>query len=114
MTPSQADKSLCGKRIAGRIISRPPDEDPDQGHLDGMDQVETLDGTFDIKSFNTKRKTITFGLSFQIGSIDIGTLAKFAKRHGSFLVDSIDALPEKTRGRPKKNSNGDEVDPEED
>lgn len=96
LSVAQADKSLCGKRLLGTIVARAGDgAQADQGSLPGAEGAdEAMTAAFDVKRYGVSRKTISFGLTLSLGSIDIEVLAKFAKRNGLLCVDSIGEIPE--------------------
>lgn len=93
---SQADKHLCGKRLIGQIIAQAGKGGDGQGGL--FEAGESLDGSFDVKSFNVKRKSLSCGLTFSIASVDINKLAYFAKRNGKLVVDEMTEIPEEDEG----------------
>ena len=101
---AEADKHLCEKRLTGQLQVKAPDEHPDQQHLDGMENGREVAGSFDIKGFSVSKDAITFGLTFAIASVNVESLAHFAKRAGTLLVDDSEAIPE----------NGDDEEEEED
>jgi hypothetical protein len=92
---SEADKKLCEHRLIGRIIAKPAGWQSSQEALPGMsgDDIE-MEGCFDVKGLNVKSSAIGIGLTFSIKDVDVSTLAKFAKRDGRIVVDSIEELPE--------------------
>ncbi len=88
---TKADKTLCDKRLTGAIVRKPDGEAEDQGRLDGMEDVgiARMAGIFDVKGFSVSAKHIGFGMTFAIKSVDVGQLAKFAKRQGQLVIDSV-------------------------
>lgn len=69
---------------------------------------DTVDAAFDVKSFNVKRKSLSFGLTFSLGSIDINKVAHFASRAGKLIVNETTDIPDEEKG-----SNDEEDDDEE-
>jgi hypothetical protein len=113
LTVSQADKSLCEKRLIGRITSKPADEHPDQQRFEGMESEDTLNGIFDVKQFSVTKKAVKFGMTFALKSIDIATLSRFAQRNGKLAIDSIDAIPEPKKETKSKDKDGEDEEGEE-
>ncbi len=93
---AQADKHLCGKRLIGQIVAQAGEHNADQPEM--FEAGETIEATFDVKSFNVKRKSISCGLTFAIASVDIIALAYFAKRGGKLIVDEIAEIPKEEEG----------------
>jgi hypothetical protein len=94
---SAADRSLCGRRLTGKIVLRPAGEDPNQTTLfDGVDHE--VSATFDVKRFGVSPKAFSFGLTFPLIEINVSELAVFAKKEGRLQVGEIAAIPVPTRG----------------
>lgn len=91
---AQADRTLCGKRLAGKITAMPGNDNPEQDSMPGMESEEELSSVFDTRSFRATPKAISFGLSFKLESVDVTTLANFAKRAGKLIVTEVTAIPE--------------------
>lgn len=87
-----ADITLCGKRLTGKIMARPPGTRADQNTM--FDSDISVDGTFDVKSFSVNAKRIGFSLTFVLASIDIKTLTQFAKREGVIEIETVEELPD--------------------
>lgn len=87
-----ADDSLCDRRLTGRIVARSTGGS-DQQSLPGVDADTTITGTFDVKGFSVTRKTISAGLTFALASIDVESLAHFAKRSGQVIITEVADLP---------------------
>lgn len=99
LTVSNADKSLCGRRLTGKIVSQPAGDAPGQETLPGFESGNTdLATSFDVKSFSVTPKNIAFGLTFSLRDLDIGLLGNFAKRNGRLQVSEITDLPEDEEG----------------
>lgn len=90
----KADQTFCGKRLTGRIVARAGDAQGEQDSLPGAEDDAELTGSFDVTALSVTRKTISTGLSFSIASIQVETLARFAKRQGVLIVDEIGDIPE--------------------
>ena len=86
-----ADEAFCGRRLSGRIVAMPKDEDPDQQHMFDGEKHE-LSGFFDVKRFGASPKAITAGLTFALAEIDVSELGHFAKRCGRLIIDSVGPL----------------------
>lgn len=112
LTISEADKKICERRLTGTILSKAPDEQPDQGHFPGMDTDNELHSSFDVKSFTVHGDYIGFGLTFALKGLDRQSLTYFAKRTGKVFIDVVDNIPEPEKA-PKADEPADE-EPEED
>lgn len=94
-----AYQKLCGKRLVGQIMARAGGAQAKQKSMPGLEDGDiNIDGAFDIKAFSFNRKKISTTLSFSLESIDVETLAHFAKREGMFTVIGIEDIPEKASG----------------
>lgn len=92
---AQADKTLCERRITGRIIAKPAGWEADQQGLPTMDGDDLeMSGVFDVKSLNVSGDSIGFGLTFSIKDVDVSTLAQFAKRMGRIVIDDVSTIPD--------------------
>jgi len=94
ITPTQADKRLCGKRLTGTIFAAPDGVSTTNGQqaLPGADGDLEMAGIFDVKGFTVSTKSIGAGLTFALASIDIETLAHFAKREGRIVITGVQEL----------------------
>lgn len=93
---AKADKIFCGHRLTMSLYAQEDGADPDQGALPGMDCLMELTGIMvDSKSFHVKTKTIGIGLTFSRKDVDVGQLAKFAKKPGKVVVEAVAELPVK-------------------
>ena len=93
MSLSAADKSLCGRRLTGKVMLIPGTDDPDQTYLvDDMGKHE-VESVFDVKRFSVGPEYIGCGLTFARLEIDCNELALFAKKQGRLVVDVIDEIP---------------------
>lgn len=87
-----ADRTLCGKRLAGSILAR-ANGGPDQESLPGADDDIELAGIYDVKAFSVTAKALSCGLTFSLESIDLTKLGHFAKRSGLLKITSIGKIP---------------------
>lgn len=94
MTPSKADKTLCGRRLSGKIVAVPEGVQAENEPLPGMEGDIEVKGIFDVKGFGVTSKHITAGLTFAIKGMDVAELAHFAKREGRVVVDKIEEIDE--------------------
>jgi len=111
LTPAQADKHLCGKRLTGRVISDAGNSNGDQPAM--FEAGESIDAVFDVKAISLKPKSISCGLTFMLQSVDINALAHFAQRSGKLQIDQLEDLLESKPGRPKKDGDGEDEDEDE-
>lgn len=100
LTLSTADKSLCNKRLVGRLLVV-AGESNGQAHIEDTDIKHEVAGSFDVHGVSFTRKTISAGISFNIADIDGDDLKKLAYRTGRIVVDTILALPDKAEKKPK-------------
>ncbi len=89
---AKADKTLCGRRLTGRIVLTPNGESPNQMYM-FEDLKHEIRGTFDIKGYNVRPDWISCGLTFAMSEIDPRELASFAKRQGRLLVQGVTDIP---------------------
>lgn len=93
LSVAQASKYLCDRRLTGRIVARPAGALAEQGSLPGMEGVDSeISGVFDVKGFTTSGRKISAGLTFAVSEIDVGLLAKFAKREGVLHIEGVEDL----------------------
>jgi len=93
MELSEAEDTLCGRRITGSIKLVRTNEDPAQKPISGMeDDQHEIKGTFDVKAISVSPKRISAGLTFSLKSIPFEQLAFFAKRSGRLMVDNVAEL----------------------
>ncbi len=91
---SKADNVLCGRRLTGRLVAVPRGENPDQGHLDGMDGEKfELKGIFDVKRIGITPDELSFGLTFNLEGLDRETISNFAGRSGRLIIEDSEELP---------------------
>lgn len=93
---SEADKSLCNRRLTGKIIAKPSGWKAEENPLPGMDHDLEMTGTFDVKGLRVTSDDIGIGLTFNIKDVDVSTLAQFAKRMGRLLIEEVSNIPEGT------------------
>lgn len=89
----QADSLFSATRLTGRVVLGGADEDAGQGRILDDDQPQIV-AAFDSKQYAGQRKWFSFGLTFNLASIDVKELSGFAKRSGRLIVDAIAELPE--------------------
>lgn len=92
---SKADRTLCGRRLAGRIAVFANGESPEQTVMFEGARLE-ITATFDVKRFSVAPDWYSFGLTFPLLEIDCRELAGFAKKQGRILVDHIETIPSKS------------------
>lgn len=108
LTLTKADSQVCAKRLVGSIVCVPGNNNPDQPPLGGMDAETSVPGAFDVKRISFNKKTIAFGLTFSIESVNIEDLAHFAKRSGKILVTEIIDIPKEEKSPAAAEDDGDE------
>ena len=92
---AKAEKHFCEKRLACCLIMSADGAHPDQGALDGMEPEDVeLEAVFDVKAIRFTADDISFGLTGALGSLDVGLLAKFAKKTGRLMVTSVSEIPD--------------------
>lgn len=106
ITPAKADSQLCGKRLIGSIVTNAGNANAEQPAM--FEAGETVAAAFDVKSFNTKRKSISFGLTFALGSVDINKATHFASRSGKLIVNEMTEIPEEEKGKDEHEDEEDE------
>lgn len=94
LTVSQADKQLCGKRLTGKLLARRGGGGSDQQSLPGAEDDIEIQAVFDVKGFGVTGKNISFGATFALASIDVETLAHFAKTSGIVYILEAADIPE--------------------
>lgn len=90
----KAEKQFCEKRLACCLVMSFDGGHPEQGSLDVMegDEIE-LEAVFDVKRISFTSDEISFGLTGALGSLDVGKLAKFAKKQGRLIVNDVSEIP---------------------
>jgi len=107
LSVSQADQSLCGRRLTGTLIAQPDGDAPGQETFPGMDSGNTeLNGSFDVKGFNVTAKNISFGLTFSLKDLEMELLGHFAKRNGRLNITEVAELPDEENENGESNSDG--------
>jgi len=116
LTPSQADKNLCCRRLTGTIQFRATGQ-ANQASLPGMEAEDgKVTGVFDVKAISMKSKTFGFGLTFVLGSLtheQRETLQRFAKKEGKLSITNVEAIPEPEKSEPDADEENDEDDDKE-
>jgi hypothetical protein len=96
----KADENLCGRRLWGKIVARSSGQ-AEQDSIPGMDgQDSEVQATFDVKGFGVSKKSVSFGLTFALESVDVQTLSLFAKRSGKLVVTGVEDMPVKAQAAP--------------
>lgn len=83
----RAFQVLCCRRLAGRIVLGRRDEGETQGKLYETDLA--IEAAFDTNNLNVGHKAVACRLSMAISEVDVGTLAKFSKHDGFFVITSL-------------------------
>ncbi len=109
---NKAEQQFCEKRLSCCLVMSSDGSHPEQGKLNGMDGDEVeLEAVFDVKSIRFTADDIAFGLTGALGSLDVGLLAKFAKKVGRLIVNDVADIPEVDR---KKAGSGEKDEEDED
>lgn len=93
----KAEKQFCEKRLTCVLVMASDGAHPDQGSLGGINDEMELKAVFDVKSIRFTADEISFGLTGALGSLDVGKLAKFAKKQGRLIVNEVSDIPEMDR-----------------
>lgn len=104
---TKADAVLCGHRITGKIVVTDGQSADDQGKLEGMEDCDVIagvEGTFDVKSIRASAKYIGCSLTFSLPDVDVGVLAKFAKRTGRLTITEVCPLEDKGKKAPEEDN----------
>lgn len=98
---SEIDKFFCGKRLEGKIgITPKPVKAPKGNALPGLDDAHDpaitneISTTFDVKRAGISPKKVSFSITFALSTVDVETLAHFAKRPGLLGVSVVGVLDE--------------------
>lgn len=91
ITVAQADASMCGRRLTGKLIAQKNGDAPGQAALPGIPDPE-LEGIFDVKGFSVTTKRLSIGLTFALAGMDLATLAGLAKRDGRLIINKVEDL----------------------
>lgn len=91
LTIDKADASLCGRRLAGRVVLGKGDSAQQELINDRQHCVASV---FDVKRIGVAPKNISAGLTFSLEDIDVRELSIFAKKSGRLIVDTIAELPD--------------------
>lgn len=92
LTPTQADKVLCSRRLTCTVYCAPKGEAPDQPSLTGESLGREFEGVADTKDVRLGRKKIGSGLTFVLRDVDIDSLIRFAGRDGKLTIKKVEAL----------------------
>lgn len=86
-----ADECFTGKRLS--VVVSLGSSDPEQKELF---QGRTFDvtGSVDVKRLGVTADQFSAGLTFNLESIDVATIAKFSKGKGRLKVFEVAALPD--------------------
>lgn len=88
-----ADEYFCDRRLTGEIVLGGAGDDAGQLSLI-PDGAHRIPGVFDVKGFRASAKKISIGLTFGVGEIDRGELARFAKAEGRLLIFQSQDIPD--------------------
>ncbi len=99
-----ADEKLCCKRLNGRIIICPGQDDETQTYINEAKVKHRVNGAFDVRGFRVTPKTFTTRLSFSIESINVEELSHFAKQSGRLIAELILGIPKEAKHDPKQKS----------
>lgn len=108
LTLAQADKFFCDKRLVGRILARRSGSASQESLPSMEDEDYELPGAFDVKGYSVSAKAFSCGLTFMKESIDVETLANFAKREGVFTVTETGTIPAESPATEDDEADGDE------
>jgi hypothetical protein len=87
----EADNAFCGHRLNGRVVLDGKGDSPGQKKFV---EVHEVAGVFDVKRIGVNATSITTGLTFSLGDVDIQELAKLSKGSGRLLINAIAELPD--------------------
>jgi hypothetical protein len=87
----EAEQTLCGRRLNGKVQVCPKDEASGQGQLFDGTRPEVA-GVFDVKRFSVCPKNITAGLTFSLADVDVASLPAFAKHAGRLIIEMVSEL----------------------
>lgn len=87
---ADADRLFCGRRIWG-VVSLAEPGDEDQQRLPTMEdnRPSTIEDAFETKQLGVRPNEYSIGLNFNLKSIDVQELARFAKKSGTVAVVSV-------------------------
>jgi hypothetical protein len=97
LTVAKAEKQFCEKRLSCCLVIAEDGAPPGQGTLGDVNGDVDLEADFDVKSIRFSSDEISFGLTGMLGSLDVGLLAKFAKKQGRLIVKDVTEIPEVDR-----------------
>lgn len=99
ITLADADASLCGKRLTGKLVVGGKQAAPGQAALPGMEDAgHEVAGVFDVKRFGVSASEISFGATFAMASVEPRDLAKLANSSGRLVVEQVDDIPDEDDG----------------
>lgn len=88
-----ADELFAGRRLTGTVEVTIDGEDQNQLPLiNGV--LSSVEASFDVKSFTTRREHYSCGLVFAIDDVSPETLVGFLNRSGKITVDANEDIPE--------------------
>lgn len=99
-----ADEIFTGKRLT--VIVQLGAADADQGKL--FDVEVEVAGSVDVKRIGITAETISAGLTFNLQTLDIATLARFSKGVGRLKVFDVAAIPDDAPADEHADEKGDE------
>lgn len=92
LTIAQADRTFCGRQLAGTLLARPGGWRSDQPPLPGMSDDLELEVRAAVKGFAADERAIRLGLAFALSDIDVEVLIQMARRQGIFYVRTVEAI----------------------
>ena len=99
-----ADEVFTGKRLT--VIVQLGAADADQRKL--FDVELEVAGSVDVKRIGVTPETISAGLTFNLKTLDIATLARFSKGVGRLKVFDVAAIPDDAPADEHADEKGDE------
>lgn len=93
LSPAQAERAFCGKRVSIRLMRLEPGTAPGQATFDGMDGKE-LEAVFDVSGYSVTPKKIGLTLSTALSSVELADWAALAKQEGKLTVVHVEAIPD--------------------
>jgi hypothetical protein len=110
MTVAEADRTLCDKRLHVRLLARPEGSQAEQEGLPGLEADVELEAVCDVKGYGVTSRSISFGLTFMLKSIDLTLVPQFAKHEGMLTILAAGEIPEDSPAQDEE----EEEEPEED
>lgn len=95
----RADELFCERRLLGKLIAGGSDDAPGQTKFI---EEETLEGAFDTKSFSVNEESISAGVTFALGEIDLAALPHFSAGSARLLVNEVTEIPQEVKAARAK------------